>query len=118
MTLVCGFFCSVLGLQILSTTFSEANSLSLLYIFPIAVLFYQNIFILLLMDIWIVSVFFFFLFANNAAVKILMNLEHVHSYFCWYLCRGGMIGSDFMDMFSFIDTASFPKNLFNLPIMD
>ena len=75
------------------------------------------------MDIWIVSVsvsffLFLFFFANNSAVKILMNLEHVHSYFCWYLCRGGMIGSDFMDMFSFIDTASFPKNIFNLPLID
>ena len=29
-----------------------------------------------------------------------------------------MIGSDFMDMFSFIDTASFPKNIFNLPLID
>ena len=64
------------------------------------------------MDIWIVY-FFFFFFSNNAAVKILTNLEHVHSCFCWYLCRGGMIGLDSMDMFSFIDTASFPKNLFN-----
>ena len=35
--------------------------------------------------------FFIFFFSNNAAVKILTNLEHVHSCFCWYLCRGGSL---------------------------
>lgn len=114
MTLVCGYFCSVLSLQILSTTFSEANALSLLYTFPIATFCFIKTYSFYCW--WTFGLFLgLCVCVNNAAVKILMNLEHVRSYFCWHLCRGGMIGSESMDMFSFIDTASFPKNLFNLP---